>query len=80
MRFLYRFTPVAAFVAALIGCASTVIVSCREGEKLLVYTSLYFGTGTPDGVITAKDWDEFLAKTVTPRFPRGLTLSRASGQ
>jgi hypothetical protein len=77
---LYRFALVVPFVATLIGCTSSVVVHCREGEKLSVYTSLYFGTVKPNGVVTAKDWDEFLTKTVTPRFPRGLTSSRASGQ
>jgi len=77
---LYRFALVVPFVATLTGCTSSVIVHCREGEKLSVYTSLYFGTAKPNGVVTAKDWDEFLTKTVTPRFPRGLTSSRASGQ
>ena len=67
---LYRFALVVAFIATLAGCTSTVIVRCREGEKLSVYTSLYFGTAKPDGVVTAKDWIEFLTKTVTPRFPQ----------
>ena len=80
MMSLYGLALVVALVATLTGCTSTVVVHCREGEKLSVYTSLYFGTAKPDGVVTAKDWDEFLTKTVTPRFPKGLTSSRASGQ
>jgi hypothetical protein len=79
MIFLYRFALVVAFVVTQTGCTSAVIVRCREGERLSVYNSLYFGTAKPGGVVTAKDWDEFLTKTVTPRFPKGLTSSRASG-
>ena len=80
MMLLYRFALTVALVATLTGCTSTMILHCREGERLSVYTSLYFGTAKPNGVVTVKDWDEFLTKTVTPRFPRGLTSSRVSGQ
>ena len=33
----------------------------------------------PDGVVSSEDWARFLESTVTPRFPRGLTSTRASG-
>ena len=42
--------------------------------------SLYFGTAKRDGVVSAEDWARFLESTVTPRFPQGLTSTRASGQ
>ena len=41
---------------------------------------LYFGTSTPDGVVGAEGWAQFLASTVTPRFPQGLTVWVATGQ
>ena len=41
---------------------------------------LYFGTRTPDGVVTGADWRGFVDAEVTPRFPDGLTTWPASGQ
>jgi hypothetical protein len=41
---------------------------------------LYFGTATPDGVVSDADWSRFLEASVTPRLPQGLTVSAASGQ
>jgi hypothetical protein len=41
---------------------------------------LYFGTQTPDGVVTPEQWTQFLATEVTPRFPRGLTVWPGAGQ
>lgn len=44
-------------------------------------TELYFGGTRPDGTdITAADFDVFLAKSVTPAFPAGLTLLTGRGQ
>ena len=56
------------------------IVRCKDGYQLAVHDSLYFGTAKPDGVVSSEDWAKFLESTVTPRFPHGLTSSRASGQ
>lgn len=41
---------------------------------------LYFGTEKPGGVVTPEEWSVFLAKTVTPRFPQGLTVWQGAGQ
>lgn len=46
----------------------------------MVGEMLYFGTDKPGGTVSAEDWQEFLAEVVTPRFPRGLSVWRASGQ
>jgi hypothetical protein len=46
----------------------------------MVLDSLYFGTSTPTGTMTAADWDDFLRSVVTPRFPQGLTVLQGSGQ
>jgi hypothetical protein len=53
---------------------------CAGGERTMVHDALYFGTGRSVGVVTAEEWSRFLEVTVTPRFPRGLTVSQASGQ
>jgi hypothetical protein len=46
-----------------------------------VKTELYFG-GTQQGgqIVSDGDWSTFLAKVVTPAFPRGLTVYDAYGQ
>ena len=46
----------------------------------MVNEYLYFGTSSPNGNVNDDQWTRFLAETVTPRFPDGLTHWRASGQ
>jgi hypothetical protein len=77
---LCHFSLIATLAATAGGCSSTYIVQCKEGHQLAVHDSLYFGTAKPDGVVSAEDWAKFLESTVTPRFPQGLTSTRASGQ
>jgi hypothetical protein len=43
-------------------------------------TELYFGTNTPDGVISDEEFAAFVNDVVTPRFPDGLTLLTGDGQ
>jgi hypothetical protein len=50
------------------------------GEQSSVTDLLYFGTAKPNGVVTPEEWAAFLATSVTPRFPTGLTVWQASGQ
>lgn len=38
------------------------------------------GADKPAGQVTPQEWADFLADTVTPRFPAGLTTWQASGQ
>lgn len=69
---------IAALLSAVAGCAS--LPACRDGEQAVVIETLYFGTATPDGVVAAADWRDFLARELTPRFPQGLTVTEADGQ
>ena len=51
------------------------------GQTQMLLTRLYFGEtvqGRP--AVSEKDWQSFLAQTVTPRFPDGFTVYPASGQ
>ncbi len=77
---LSRIGVAVALVLALTACASTHHHVCKAGEQAALHDSLYFGTAKPDGVVTPKEWAEFLRSTVTPRFPQGLTVWQASGQ
>lgn len=50
-------------------------------ENVWNRTELYFGTQKPDGsAVTLRDFQHFIDKHVTPRFPAGLTLLTGSGQ
>jgi Protein of unknown function (DUF3574) len=71
---------VAALVLSLGACVSPPQLRCHSGEQLAVEDTLYFGTQRPNGVVTNEEWSRFLQDVVTPRFPRGLTVSEASGQ
>jgi hypothetical protein len=80
MPAVFHLACAAALALTLGACSSTYIVSCRDGDRLAVFDWLYFGTAKPNGVVTADDFAKFLEISVTPRFPDGLTSSRASGQ
>jgi hypothetical protein len=71
---------VIAILVALSACAAAPTVSCKTGEQKAVHDTLYFGTAKPGGVVTDDEWARFLETVVASRFPRGLTVSRASGQ
>lgn len=75
-----RFLLIAALALALTACAVTHGPGCADGEQAAIHDSLYFGTATPTGTVTPEQWAGFLQHTVTPRFPEGLTVSKAAGQ
>jgi hypothetical protein len=54
--------------------------SCPTELRSQVSETFYFGTAKPQGVVSAKEWSDFLAEVVTPRFPQGLTVWPAAGQ
>lgn len=64
----------------LAGCTTIRISTCRAGEETVISDTLYFGTAKPGGVVSAGEWQAFLAQDVTPRFPQGITSWMASGQ
>ena len=65
---------------ALSACISSPPASCRSNEQFNIVDSLYFGGAYPDGVITSEQWQQFVDRVVTPRFPEGLTVWQAAGQ
>lgn len=57
--------------------ARTAVVNAKK----FLRTELYFGRSKPDGTIVSdEDWNRFLVEIVTPRFPYGFTVLKASGQ
>ncbi len=76
---------VALSVAALAACSSSSpspAAACPDGWDQVTEYQLYFGlsdaTGAPDAV-SDEAWARFLADTVTPRFPDGLTVTDGAG-
>lgn len=55
--------------------------ACVAPLKPAVEVNLYFGRDRPaGGEVSDAEWAAFLADTVTPRFPAGLTVIDARGQ
>lgn len=69
-------------LAALLGCASEPQPACDDGFEEFSEFSLFFGRSDSTGaeVVSEEAWEEFLADTVTPRFPDGLTVMDGRGQ
>ena len=83
-RIFFRWIAAAPLVAlfAVTGCAPIPAeVPCPEGSDRYDEYRLFFGRniGDTEGV-SDEDWREFLADTVTPRFPDGLSVFDAAGQ
>ena len=74
----------AAALAVLFLCSGCFALAsrsrCPAGEQPATMASLYFGAAFPQGQVTPRDWERFVAEVVTPKFPRGLTSWPASGQ
>ena len=56
-------------------------IDCPEGLEPAVEYRLYFGlTDSGGGDIGQEEWQWFLDRVITPRFPNGLTVLEAYGQ
>lgn len=52
-----------------------------RGGKAVARTELFFGLARPDGsTVSAAEFQQFIDREVTPRFPQGLTLLTGNGQ
>lgn len=71
---------VLASTIALTACSVHPVADCPTGATQQLSDHLFFGTATPDGVVSDADWQSFLRDEVTPRFPEGLTTWTADGQ
>jgi len=71
----------AAAIVFTIGTTTAFRVSSAAGGcARQLQARLFFGLHGPAGTISEPEWARFLADTVTPRFPDGLTVFEASGQ
>jgi hypothetical protein len=69
----------AAFILVLCSCAAGPLPACRTGESALVLDTLYFGTASPAGPVSAEQWRSFVERVVSVEFPKGYTVLRAEG-
>ncbi len=74
-------TLLALTALALLACDGEGEEPCPEGSDRYAEYQLFFGRSTADGIeVSDEAWAAFLADTVTPRFPNGLTVLDAAGQ
>lgn len=67
--------------ALMAGCVTnSASRACAPNETNMVNDQIFLGTDTPSGPVSPQEWTSFLAESVTPRFPQGLTVWQASGQ
>ncbi len=71
----------AAAVLALAACVEVETAECADDGELWTEYRLFMGRGA-DGVevVSDDDWTAFLADTITPRFPDGLSVIDVAGQ
>jgi hypothetical protein len=66
---------------ALPACNPVSGPDCPPGYEPFVEYQLFMGRGGATGeVVSDSDWEDFLAASVTPRFPDGLTVLDGFGQ
>ena len=64
-----------------VACSQSGAPSCPEGTEEFIEYQLFMGRSGPEGeIVDDEAWDTFLADTVTPRFPDGLTALDGRGQ
>jgi hypothetical protein len=50
------------------------VSACAVGDAM-VETQLFFGMSRPKGgTVSGRDWDAFVAREVSPRFPEGFSV------
>ena len=82
MRRVMIFLAVGLALALLgVGCVQGGEFACPDGLQRVVRYELYFGLDHADGrSVSPEEWAKFLADTVTPRFPAGLSVLDVKGQ
>jgi len=55
---------------------SPAFAACPAGQSEMLTVRLYFGQTVDGKQVPAAAWRDFLARSVTPKFPDGFTVSR----
>jgi hypothetical protein len=66
--------------ALVLAAASGTLPGARPGCSEHVHERLFFGLDGPEGAVDDREWEAFVERVVTPRFPAGLTILEATGQ
>ncbi len=70
-----------ALPGLLLACAAPIPPACPTGMVQATIAEAYFGRNAPGrDPVTEAEWRGFLADTVTPAFPDGLTALDGTGQ
>lgn len=81
MRFSRRFVLTVAAAMVLGGAAASAAAADSPDSSLWKRTELFFGTSKPNGgEVSEKEFADFSAKDITPRFPDGFTQLEGTGQ
>ena len=71
----------ASLLLLVMGCSKSEAPVCPDGTDQFVEYQLFMGRSGPEGeIVDDEDWETFLAESVTPRFPDGLTVLDGKGQ
>jgi len=69
------------FALGAVPAAWAQATSCPPPTRAMLRAELYFGRNVAGRLgVGARQWDHFLAREITPRFPDGLTVLDARGQ
>ena len=76
-----RTAIVVCLVLMTVACSQSDETPCPDGTHQFTEYQLFMGRSGPEGeIVDDAAWDTFLADTVTPRFPDGLTVLDGRGQ
>lgn len=76
-----RTAIVVCLLLVTVACLQSDTPSCPEGTEEFTKYQLFMGRSGPEGeIVDDEAWEIFLADTVTPRFPDGLTVLDGRGQ
>lgn len=81
LKMVVQLLALVAVPLLLAGCAPAAEETCPEGFDPYVEFQLFFGLHDSDNNrVSEEEWQAFLADTVTPRFPAGMTIIYVKGQ
>jgi hypothetical protein len=81
MPMAYGHNSLALFPSAVAEAQNGGETQVQLDSELFVRTELFFGRNKPDGNrVSRRDWERFVDKVITPRFPDGLTVLEGIGR